>query len=143
MDFLSILAFLAPMPVALDAKPKLPTFTKGWRFWWSDTRLDARPVIWSLYNHPEEWEVENDTPGYRTTIIHKPSRHVFVVGRFLDGEKTRLRDSHSCSCISLGTHFHTGQATSFKRAARKMVLGPYRAANRVETLKQFISHFDT
>lgn len=59
MDFLAFLpAAVAAAINNVAVKPKpLPTFKPRW--WYNPRRLDARPVIWSLYNRPEEWTVSN------------------------------------------------------------------------------------
>ncbi len=58
-------------PPAAPPKP-LPKFKKRW--WWANNmvRLDARPVAWSLKNHPEQWQqIDHER------VMHLPSRHTF------------------------------------------------------------------
>jgi hypothetical protein len=118
----------------------MPDFRKGWRFWWRASRLDARPVIWSLRNNPQDWTVERDDSYHRTIIRHVPSQHEFVVGSFRQSEYTRLLYSNGCSCHD-ATYFHTWQATPFKMAAHKYVLNQHRDKTLSNRDTQFRSHF--
>lgn len=53
-------------------KPIMPTFKRKW--WYRADRLDARPVIWSLENCPEDWERHQHM---RSWVRHKPSDHCY------------------------------------------------------------------
>src|SRR5258708_16177680 len=58
----------------IEATPRLPTFEPRW--WYRADRLDARPVIWSLKNRPEEWTVNyGGRPHYY--LKHHPTNHTF------------------------------------------------------------------
>src|SRR5690348_2170400 len=81
------MAFMAPLPAPkaqeltleppkAEARP-LPIFKRRW--WHSKNKLDARPMIWSLYNHPEEWEWR--TPWVRLRLEgggKKPPKDIFA-----------------------------------------------------------------
>lgn len=90
-------------------RPSLPDFKPRW--WYRSDRLDARPVIWSLYNHPEEWEWQH--VGYR--INHKPSSHMFWVA---NGRGYYRLDSVGvpCGCLSAGGYFQMFQQIAFHKA---------------------------
>lgn len=92
--------------------PRLPTFKPRW--WYSDQRFDARPVVWSLRNRPEEWEAVDSSfssgPGwspvtgrYPDGLRHKPSGHIF---RYFGDHAQRLvsavspSDGTVCSCLN-------------------------------------------
>lgn len=51
---------------AVPTKPATPVFGPRWH---SRSRLDIRPVLWSLRNRPEEWQQGE------YTLIHAPSKH--------------------------------------------------------------------
>jgi hypothetical protein len=50
------------------AKPVMPTFPPRR----DRSRLDLRPVIWSLYNQPEDWRLDE----YKR-LVHLPTHHKF------------------------------------------------------------------
>ena len=52
---MSIFAFMMAPALKQEVKVDPPVFK--WRWWYSDKCLDIRPVLWSLRNHPEEWEM--------------------------------------------------------------------------------------
>ena len=110
-------AVVAP-PIA--DTPKLPEFKSRW--WHRQSRLDVRPVIWSIYNHPEEW-----TPT-RYCMFHKPSRHEFWVG----GRPHLWRAN--CGCNSHGGYFQLFQGFAFKRAVRWW-------RNQQMNIERFADHF--
>lgn len=125
MSLLSILALLAPAPaLAVKEAPKNPPKFKP-RWYFSHNRLDARPVIWSLENHPEEWQV--DVPGL--SILHKPSKHTFWIG---ESGPARLFPTE-CSCHTTSRLFQPLQEGAFRRAYTSWVSRGIRA--------QFASHF--
>ncbi len=101
-----------PAEIAAPSVPNLPKFQSRW--WHKPNRLDARPVIWSLYNHPEEWEPGDSRPYY--FIKHTPSGHVF---RMRNG-KAALVGPQECSCLGRSEQgrFQLFQGLAFKRAAR-------------------------
>jgi hypothetical protein len=94
---MDILAFLPAAIAAAMRKPEVakassrPSFKP--RFWYHRNRLDARPVIWSMDNHPEEWEAysiwsngKDRVTGRRNWyqlgyMLHIPSNHKFCVDR--------------------------------------------------------------
>ena len=132
-----MLAFLAPA-VALvkseivrdekiTAEKKLPTFKPRW--WYKANGLDARPVAWSLINHPEEW-VE-DSPGI--SILHKPSKHRFWIG---SGRGFYRLYSANCSCNKSEGKFQRFQQGLFHRAYQR-----WRAPQQAATREQFTGHF--
>lgn len=125
---MSVLALLAPMPTPEQqaTTSKLPGFRPRW--WYHPGKLDARPVIWSLYNHPEEWRWS--MAGYR--IEHEPSGHEF---RIWGGRRLMSVD---CGCSSAsGWQFMQVFALAFAmRRWRKW------EARRPTSLHQnFASHF--
>ena len=90
----------------------LPIFETKW--WFSKQRLDARPVIWSLVNHPEEW---NETsPG---VMFHMPSEHEFRLGH--DRPFRALGLLHAqCSCHNDTTNlFQHFQSRAVRQAWRQ------------------------
>lgn len=102
-----MLAFMAAVPATrataedVVEAPALPTFVPRW--WHRRDRLDARPVAWSLRNRPQDWEWRTED----TTIVHKPSKHVFWVG---NGPMSyRLYDA-DCSCTTTRGKFQRMQA---------------------------------
>lgn len=95
---------LATVTPHIPLAPVLPTFKPRW--WFRTGCLDARPVIWSIYNHPDEW-----TPT-RYCLLHKPSQHEF----WIDGRCHLYRAN--CSCTSNGGNFQPFQQRAFRRAVR-------------------------
>jgi len=124
---MTLFAFLAPMPAPKAEAPALPEFKP--RSWYRPDRLDARPVTWSLRNHPEEWVWGNTR---RFTIIHKPSKHEFWVS---------LGSYHlwraDCSCRTTEGKFQFGQTFAFARAFRWW----RRNYGTPRVDEQFASHF--
>lgn len=136
MTFLALLAPMIPAKVE-DKVAGPPTFKPKW--WYSANKLDARPVIWSLENHPEEWEAAgNPSPGQSFNILHKPSQHLFWVSSVL--KQMNLRDGDHCSCQ--GRAFQLGQSRTAYFAAQQWL---YNSAERgptgQEISDQFVSHF--
>lgn len=90
----------------------LPTFKARW--WHRADRLDARPVIWSLRNRPEEWTwvlfADGTNSGRR--IVHVPSAHQFWVATrgFYRLERA------NCGCNDAGGRFQLFQQGAFHRA---------------------------
>lgn len=72
--------------------PALPTFKPRW--WHNRNRLDARPVMWSLRNRPDDWEWRNEPH----TLRHKPSKHIFWVAN--GPGFYHLYETDGCSCLS-------------------------------------------
>jgi len=120
-----MLALLAPMmaPKSETEVTKAPPIFKR-RWWYSAERLDARPVIWSLQNHPEEWQYID--PDYRNRIVHTPSEH-----EVWTGSQQRYRLRAECSCSS--RNWQVFQAHLVGRAIRQ-----WQAQQREQ---QFRSHF--
>lgn len=91
---MDILAFLPAAIAAVVRKPdtaeppKLPTFEPRW--WHKPGRLDARPVMWSLRNRPDEWEPADRPPVW--LLRHKPSGHVFHIGAYRSAHLTGVND---------------------------------------------------
>lgn len=139
MSTMNILAFLAlaaaAKPARTDAppaRPCLPNFKRRW--WYSERRLDARPVIWSLKNHPEEWRYRFQSRDM--LITHSPSRHsvwfLFHMGYRLDAD--------GCSC-STRNKWQRFQLFSVGRAVRAWRRWEARQ-NPTESIDvQFRSHF--
>jgi hypothetical protein len=106
-------AFL-PLPAASSARtmPKidtaLPVFKPRW--WFRKDRLDARPVVWSLLNRPDDWIWSSSA---HCVIVHKPSLHEFWVGNGRESYRLYRAD---CGCSSEGGHFQHFQQGIFHRA---------------------------
>jgi hypothetical protein len=66
------------------SRPQPPVFKRRW--WFKQTRIDARPVVWSLRHRPEDWET-HERDGDR--IKHKPSGYTLVLR---DGIPNRMWD---------------------------------------------------
>jgi len=121
----------APLAKAPEIVP--PTFKPHW--WYKKNRLDARPVIWSLYNHPKDWSMS--TPN---RLLHAPSNHEFWVG---SGKMyTRLYDaqmqSGSCSCL------HQSERGRFQRFQKGRFWRAYQHWNRNHNAvdaDHFAAHF--
>lgn len=110
--------------------------------WHSRGYLDARPVIWSLRNRPEQWERRNVT-GYDDNyciMYHKPSRHSFY-------ETGWGLQSASCSCTG-----HPARGGRFSFAQRWQVRAAFRHWRRTwgrqqrlaeisKINEQFTAHF--
>lgn len=107
--------------IAADApKPTMPTFK--WKWWYSSDRLDARSVIWSLENRPEEWEM----PSYSSiSVQHKPSAHRFSIYGGMSAD---------CGCSQL--RFQWGQRKRLGKAVTAFI----RRQNTI-TQHQFQNHF--
>src|SRR5262245_46164259 len=92
MDLLAFLTVPAIAAVSVtEADETLPAFKRRW--WHSARRLDARPVVWSLRNRPQDWEWAHR----EYTIRHKPSDHVFWVA---NGPGFYALYEANCSCTS-------------------------------------------
>lgn len=110
-----------------------PTFGRRWHSW---SRLDIRPVLWSLRNRPEEWQQTE------FTLLHKPSRHEFWTanGFFFYA----LYRADGCSCTrARGGAFSLIQKFQFG-AARRRVARMERARMSAELIginAQFAGHF--
>jgi hypothetical protein len=111
------------------AKPLLPTFKPRW--WFKVDRLDARPVVWSLRNRPQEWSRK----GKRYTLTHMPSQHTFWIGNGVGSYGLYDAD---CGCSTIERKFQRFQQITFHRA--------YRSWRRYEAITSgladhFASHF--
>lgn len=118
---MDVLAFLtAPIAAALakvEAKPdQLPTFKPRW--WYRPHRLDARPVIWSLKNRPEEWEYDSHPPYW---VQHIPSGHRFWIATF--SGPAHLVSASGCGCLQRSNRgrLQLFQSYALKRAAHQMI----------------------
>jgi len=80
---MSIFAFMMAPALKQEVKVNPPVFK--WRWWYSDDRLDIRPVLWSLRNHPEEWEI--------TRQLFLVLGYVSFAGHTGDQQQTRLTNS--------------------------------------------------
>lgn len=131
---LSFLAYVVPAlaKVHEGTVEKLPMFKP--RPWYRADRLDARPVIWSIYHNPQEWEWGESYGRY--TIRHKPSQHSFWIANGYGFY--RLYDSVGCSCIRTERSFQRFQQGPFGRAF-KWWRRNYGAPPQVA--EQFASHF--
>jgi hypothetical protein len=73
-------------------------------------RLDARAIIWSLLNRPDEWTYW----AGKQRLHHAPSNHNFRIGtRF--GFWRLIRTNH-CSCTTSTRKFQRGQVWELNRA---------------------------
>jgi hypothetical protein len=119
-------------------KPCLPTFKRPWYL--KPDRLDAQPVCWSLYAHPEEWkwtQYGDNTLNYHT-ITHIPSQHQFWVG---SGKGYYgLWDTTECSCSSNRHRFHFLQQRLF-HAAFNWWRAREERPRLAHTNAQFAAHF--
>lgn len=130
MDFLAFLTAAGAAAVAdADTKPaELPTFRPRW--WHREDRLDARPVMWSLRNRPEEWEWRHQP----YTITHRPSKHTFWVG---NGWGFYSLYDADCSCTRSRGRFQRFQQGAFGRAFRQW----RRQQAPIIDQAQFAAHF--
>lgn len=129
-----LFAFLAPIAAKQpEASLSLPTFQRHW--WHRNNRLDARPVIWSLENRPQEWDLR--FPGSALVLItHKPSQHTFDIGWGF----AHLYEAR-CSCNLRGdaeNRFQLFQGLALKRAGRRWIRNSLRRSHDAE---QFQNHF--
>ncbi len=135
---MTIFAFMAAP--ALEAQTKtetLPTFKPRW--WHRAGRLDIRPVIWSLRNHPEEWRSD-----HRYTITHVPSQHEFWIANgwgFYSLYHSGGRGGDECSCERWGGHFQRFQQGSFGRAYRRWRRWAATSPEHRAVASQFAAHF--
>ena len=133
----TLLAFLAALPMAVDRAPAtVPVFTK--RPWHSRNHLDIRPVLWSLRNRPQDWNIGSG----HYTIDHTPSQHEFWIanGFFFYG----LYNANGCSCnhggegsFSLIQKFQFGSALRAWRRSQQSAV----QERRDQVNAQFSSHF--
>lgn len=100
------------------------------------SRLDLRPVAWSLRNRPEEWRPSS--PGI--TIEHVPSGHVFWVGNGI--AYYDLHSADRCSCTSVISRPLLRDRLRFHFAYREW-LGQQEAARMANINRQFATHFLT
>lgn len=106
--------------VGADApKPTMPIFKRKW--WYLADRLDARPVIWSLENKPEDWEA----PAFTGSVRHKPSDHFYTSSGTMFA---------NCDCSHYG--FQWGQQRRLARAVMAFI-----RRQTAITQHQFQNHF--
>lgn len=118
----------------ISATPAMPVFKPRW--WRSKTRLDIRPVLWSLRNRPEEWRQDE------YTIVHMPSRHEFWTANGFFAYS--LYRSNGCSCQrARGGGFSLLQKFEFSAAWSKWIYWDRsrQAATASEINAQFAAHF--
>lgn len=107
---------------------KMPVFGARWHSW---SRLDIRPVLWSLRNRPEEWE------QLKYRLVHKPSNHQFWTANGLFFYS--LHDAN-CSCTKVrGGGFSLIQKLQFAFARRHVLAIARRQASA--ELAQINAHF--
>lgn len=132
---MSFFAFLAPMPTVAAkierAKKLLPVFKARW--WFKPDRLDARSVIWSLYNHPEEWRFTHEG-NPNLTITHIPSKHEFWCCRTM-GFRFYQAD---CGCSMSSRKWQMFQREGVAKAMRHWKRWHHQRENVSE---HFQSHF--
>lgn len=117
-----------------DARESKPAPVFG-RRWHSFSRLDIRPVLWSLRNRPEEWEQSE----YRLT--HTPSQHTFWIG---NGFWFYSLHDANCSCTQVsGGKFSFIQKIQFSFARRRVseIQRSLRSAQLAKINAQFSEHF--
>jgi hypothetical protein len=119
MHILALLTAVGAKAIEALNKPKEttpPVFKKLPGF--TDDRLDARPVIWSLQHRPEEWSWVRQDPHpmgkARGYLRHNPSEHIFVAV----GESSQLYSADNCSCHHTSRAFQDGQAVAFDAAVQ-------------------------
>ena len=107
--------------------PALPSFNPRW--WYRSDRLDARPVIWSLKNRPEDWEQGE----YPWLIRHHPTGHVFSM------IPVRLVGPEDCSCVHRSNQgrFQLFQCFALERAIWRKLHPPRPPIDH----EQFSAHF--
>lgn len=116
--------------------------------WFDPNRLDARPLIWSLQNRPNEWKEEDNIrvshDTWRNGIKHVPSEHYFIT----EGFGLAYMTANYCDCTrGPRTYFQRGQSRALKRAVRDWRQRKIDAAAAAERAKypararQFASHF--
>lgn len=127
-------AFLAPMAAkAAEMKPALPAVFKP-RWWYSEERLDARAVIWSLRNRPQEWKYTYESRDMK--ITHVPSNHEVWISWYMD---YRLEARH-CGCSSRGA-WQLFQTLAVGRAIRAWRRWERKQRGPDPIHAQFQSHF--
>lgn len=132
-----------PQATAVESTHALPTFEPRW--WHSANKLDARPMIWSLYNRPQDWEfIPVGYPFFR----HKPSGHSFYASRMDSPSpiaKYRLANSEGCSCAMTTKRYQRFQSWFVGRAYhhwRKTYWNPTHVHPAQEKVRnQFAAHF--
>jgi hypothetical protein len=120
----------------IPATPTMPVFEPRW--WRSKTRLDIRPVLWSLRNRPEEWTQTE------YTIMHVPSQHEFWTANGFFSYS--LYRAGGCSCTrARGGGFSLLQKFEFSAALSKWTYWDRsrQAAAATGVNVQFAAHFLT
>jgi len=124
---------VAPETTPVKPEPKLPTFE--WKWWFKKYgRLDARPIIWSLYNKPQDWERVAPINDYPQRLRHKPSNHQFYFDTSFITQMYLVQAN--CGCVNQGKKFQRFQKRALKRA-----VNDWRAKDAAPIHKQFYSHF--
>jgi|SRR5215469_195367 len=96
-------------------------------------KLDARPLIWSLENKPEEWSYPGPRPDNHALAFylrHEPSNHLFNISWH---ENLCGLAAAECSCHATSHQFQTGQALELYAAAV--------AWDKEMIRRQFAEHF--
>lgn len=128
------------IPAQIVAKPVMPEFRPKWYF--SDSKVDARPMLWSLENCPEDWEpigYHNPKPANWSAVYglrHKPSNHTLYGIKYLP----TLRADCGCN----GREFQPFQVGKVRLACRRWLdsngFGP--EAEAEARRQQFRAHFE-
>lgn len=109
--------------IQLKKEEIVPDFAPKW--WHRPWRLDARPLIWSLDNSPEDWRRE------MRILCHEPSRHCL-------GASTATLYRAGCSCEN-----HRWQL--FQRFQVRRAIGRWLKWEKITASaglqRQFQSHF--
>lgn len=103
----------------------LPVFKPRW--WHRVDRLDARPVVWSLDNRPDDWVC--DCGDY--VLTHKRSGHSLWIA---NGYGLYSMQSPGCGCTSRGGAFQRFQQRAIHRAVRRWL-------SRHMNPDRFVAHF--
>lgn len=96
-------------PIGEKAKAVCPQFKPKW--WYKPKRLDARPMIWSLRNKPEDWQMHES--GYH--LIHMPSQHHYATDPRMEYRPLPTSD---CGCGTAYAGYQPFQTFSIGRAVR-------------------------
>lgn len=118
----------SPLFVPTAMADALPVFKSRW--WYSDKRLDARPVIWSLDNRPEEWVLLGPGKDHER-LCHMPSDHKLWTRGLIKGDLQAR-----CSCSGRGWQIF--QRASLRRAMNRWIR---KHGARPALAEQFAAHF--
>ncbi len=126
--------------IKIPEQPKVPTWKPRW--WYDLRKLDARPVIWSLKNRPQDWRY--DRYPRPITIIHTPSNHEF----WITMGSSYLYRTDGCGCQrSKEQKFQKGQHFRLRWALRQWNRHYHQKLNepskqkKIDQHKHFQEHF--